>query len=1792
MASNDVTFALKLTADSKELVAQLTLSRDALAQLGLAARDVGADAVAAGKSIVDGLSTGAAAVDHVSVKLPALSDSLATTGAAGAGAGNQIDAGMTAGAAAAAGAIPKIQQVGATLDDTRQAAARSAAQFDYVFGRAIPQAQGVSNEIAGAAMSTRQLAFALRGVPAQFTDIATSLIAGQPPMMVLLQQGGQLKDMFGGIGPAARALGGYVAGLVNPFTVAAASAAVLALAYYQGSEEADGYRNALILTGNAAGTTAGQLQAAAQSVSAASGVTQAAAAEIVTALAQTGKIGANNLGQIADAAARMERAVGDTVAESVKQFSELGAAPVAASIKLNETTNYLTESVYRQIKALEEQGRTAEAGALAQTAWADAMGSRADEILGNLGTIERSWLGLKDAAKGAWDAMLDVGRKATLQDQLEVTGQRIAALRQRLQKMDAAGGAGGSLLADGMRARLAAAEREEKILQARIAGESHVAAMMATENAHAQAAIALSKESEKYLDKETQKRRELLKLTEQYLKSSRSAEAERDYLSAVTGVTNKFAERQKTGRKVAREIEDAATVAAKSYAQLIKTGQEYTTQLTAEYEGHEKLTKSAAQLAEARATLPPGLLMAVEAELSWAQALESSIDAEKRDFDQAKEINKAQKEARAELNKAEAERIAALDKSVSAAHADALAQQEAYETYGLSASAIRDLSVAKLEAKLAGLDFAKSTIEEVNALEAQIAALKEASAWAGKRESKEAARQAVADNAKAWDKFADDIERSLTDSLMRGFESGKGFGESFVDSLKNTLKTTALKVVVQALVDPVMGGIRGVMSGSAGSAGSNLLGLASNASSIYSAGSNLLNLGVSGAAQAASFRMAGMGASQSAMLAEQTAEFGMAGTSATLSAAGSSGAMSSVMAAAPYAAALFAAYQIIAGMTQGETRQGQHYGYGTTASSNGPGTYSTLQRINGPSGGDIAGDQMQAATTAALAQTNAILARYGVSVTGYQSALESSEKGRGGVYAGGTLSTGATFGESGVGSNYAGTLYERTSSTSPDSKAAAEAYALDLSQSILQALRAADIGGDVGALLATTSAEVTSEITEWINLGDSGSESVTRMVTSSVDQIEQLTQAQADALVAAASGAWLDDLLLNLDESALGFTGVADAAVKLAAHLPVLAQQTGLTAEAIGTAFHSALTESASAAEAGQIFADSVVDGVYNAMQSGYEQQITGLMMDSIINPVLIAVAMGGDVAAALSAEVIDDAVVKMSAMADAYNALLTSPEFTAAMDRIRGATSRTGTAAWVPDYNAQASRAATAAADAAESSARAAEDAARAMLAAQTSLVDAQVSLIQGLQSAAQDWRALSMSVDQDMLRLSRLNPDFDAVGYYTDRITGLLGDWHNLVNSARDPDSLSYQSDQVALAEQIHRAAMDRYDAELEALKRASDATRALAQSSLDLRRYVEGLRTGDLSPLTMGQKLAAAASQYQATLLRAQGGDMDARARLSSVSDTYLKLSQGYYAGASADYSEIFRSVTSAIDGLAQPTRSTEELLSDIRTADDVYNTAALDIARRAQSDLAVIKSVTDTRLAEVNASVVALGGSLRGYLDTRPGVAANTTIPDSVYTSMGQTAPVAATVSNPDGRPAYNAINMSHDQIRDIVAQSGIADGQTLYREIVRNRLDPYAVGAAYGLDRGGMDAWLADQQVVRVPGFEAGGDHAGGLRIVGERGIELEATGPSRIWSADDTRRILAGGGQRQDNSAVAAKLQVLIEEVQRLRTDNERLAEMVAQVTARSNEDAATTVAAAVERSQHIRQPRAGSVLL
>jgi len=294
--------------------------------------------------------------------------------------------------------------------------------------RIVPALSSSNEALKKGGLSAGQYAQAMRLLPMQLSDVVSSLASGMPVWQVAIQQGGQVRDAFGGIGNAARGVVTAVGPVAGTFGAVAAAAAVLLSAHEQGAAEARGYAQALILTGNAAGTSADALAGMAIALDQA-GSTQHAAAAALAEIAGSGKFAENQLGAIAEAALAMEEATGTAVAETVKAFSALADAPAAASAKLNEQYHYLTEAVYRQIRALEEQGRTTEAAKLATDTYAAALQERAGQIDEHLGTLQRAWRGITGAAGEAWDAMLGLGREKTLEQQIGQLEGRLENLR-------------------------------------------------------------------------------------------------------------------------------------------------------------------------------------------------------------------------------------------------------------------------------------------------------------------------------------------------------------------------------------------------------------------------------------------------------------------------------------------------------------------------------------------------------------------------------------------------------------------------------------------------------------------------------------------------------------------------------------------------------------------------------------------------------------------------------------------------------------------------------------------------------------------------------------------------------------------------------------------------------------------------------------------------------------------------------------------------------------------------------------------------------------------------------------------------------------------------------------------------------------------------------------------------------------------------------------------------------------------------------------------------------------------
>lgn len=369
---------------------------------------------------------------------------------------------------------------------------------------------GFRDDLGKTGQSAAQTAFAMRMIPAQMTDIIVGLSTGQSPFMVLMQQGGQLKDMFGGIGPAIKGVGGYVLGLINPVTLAAAAVGVLGLAYYKGSQEQDEFYKSLTLSGNLVGKTTGQLAEMAARVSVVANSTTGVTAAILNQIVSSGKVAAESLERVTTAVVEISEATGIATEKLVGDFNDIAADPVAAITKLNDQYHFLTLATYNQIKALQDEGNQQDAARVATDAYANAMQQRANDIHQNLGILERAWDSLAKTAKGAWDAMLDIGR--------EQTGtERISQIRKELDWIDKA--AGGKLFFGGRKAEL---EDELNNLQSQITTEGVLTEIISSHDKAEQQRIKTQQEAERvnqqYLSN-ADKRNKAIKQQSEFLKA-------------------------------------------------------------------------------------------------------------------------------------------------------------------------------------------------------------------------------------------------------------------------------------------------------------------------------------------------------------------------------------------------------------------------------------------------------------------------------------------------------------------------------------------------------------------------------------------------------------------------------------------------------------------------------------------------------------------------------------------------------------------------------------------------------------------------------------------------------------------------------------------------------------------------------------------------------------------------------------------------------------------------------------------------------------------------------------------------------------------------------------------------------------------------------------------------------------------------------------------------------------------------------------------------------------------------
>ena len=356
--------------------------------------------------------------------------------------------------------LASIKSLDTTIKSWEKSQTAAATTAGSSLGAAAANMDRYSTSSRQATAEANMLRQANRQLSMQLTDVVTSLASGMPAHMVLIQQGGQIKDAYGGIVPAIRG----ILGLLTPLNLAlGAGAAVMggfAAAYYLGAKQAAELRNTLLLTGNAAGLTEDRMRSLSARVGDASQQTVGAARDILMALASTGQTSSAVIESQATVVARIADLSGKAGKDIAATFAGQLEAPAKFAAKLNEQYHFLTVAEYRRIKALEDQSRSADAVVLTNTLLERSIERQRDQ----LGTLERAWDALGKAISRAKEAALDIGKPETTGDLIAAQLRQLQGLQAQLDRNVSIGRGdtaipGMGSLNEGLRAQIASAQQ-------------------------------------------------------------------------------------------------------------------------------------------------------------------------------------------------------------------------------------------------------------------------------------------------------------------------------------------------------------------------------------------------------------------------------------------------------------------------------------------------------------------------------------------------------------------------------------------------------------------------------------------------------------------------------------------------------------------------------------------------------------------------------------------------------------------------------------------------------------------------------------------------------------------------------------------------------------------------------------------------------------------------------------------------------------------------------------------------------------------------------------------------------------------------------------------------------------------------------------------------------------------------------------------------------------------------------------------------------------------------------------
>lgn len=659
---------------------------------------------------------------------------------------------------------------------------RATAELDKMTaagGRAETAAKKLGAGAASAGQQVGYSAFQMQQLGYQLNDFAVQVSSGQSPFTALVQQGSQLSGTFGGVGGALRA----VASLITPLRVAlglgAAAVGALGMKYLEGKEQAEELRKGMALTGNAAGVTAGQIDAAARQLAQSTTTGVGTARDVLTQLVTSGKFSGQALTEAGKASILLSQMTGESSDKIVKDLASMTGGVAKWAETANQSYHFLDASQLAYIRSLEEQGRVQEAAA----ATLEALNGHLGRTPPQLGLIER---GLKSAKKewsDFWDAAAGLGRPETTQDKLAGIQARLNALATRKN----------TGLPGTSDARAGALRDQQAYQQENLRLENRLAEKQAERAETSRKQIAVDALKTQYMSKEAKQAKELADATALMTAAGTS---EADQARVLAGIREKYGTKSvDLGQRLLTDMRERVALLGK---------ESEVERITAEIAlgKYGKLSQATRDAVLALAAEADKKREALDLERELAKAKEQF--SKQRDKDAMSAASETQKLI--EGNNALRDEIAAIGATEIAKAA-------------IEAARVRAARTTK-EEQLAVLEMMGATADETATIRDQIQVLKEREQLLGVRGEY---READAASKKVGTEVKDTMSESISQGLLDGFRRGSSFADLFLRELKAQFAKTILTPVIQpiaaagnALIGQIINGMVGAIGGTSG----------------------------------------------------------------------------------------------------------------------------------------------------------------------------------------------------------------------------------------------------------------------------------------------------------------------------------------------------------------------------------------------------------------------------------------------------------------------------------------------------------------------------------------------------------------------------------------------------------------------------------------------------------------------------------------------------------------------------------------------------------------------------------------------------------------------------------------------------------------------------------------------------------------------------------------------------------------------------------------------------------------